>query len=96
MCQAHVFPQQAQYLDAARSKKAVSFLDRTTIPLVAAVADKSPPGPIIAICDEPLNAEALTGWKESEALGGDLTGIFNVRDQEGAPLPVKPWLESLR
>ena len=43
-----------QYLDAARSKKAVSFLDRTTIPLVAAVADKSPPGPIIAICDEPL------------------------------------------
>src|SRR5512136_1219267 len=43
-----------------------------------------------------LNAEALTGWKESEALGEDLTGIFNVRDQEGAPLPVKPWLESLR
>jgi PAS domain S-box-containing protein len=43
-----------------------------------------------------LNAEVLTGWKESEALGKDLNGIFNVRDQEGAPLPVKPWLESLR
>jgi PAS domain S-box-containing protein len=25
-----------------------------------------------------------------------LNDIFNVRDQEGAPLPVKPWLESLR
>jgi PAS domain S-box-containing protein len=43
-----------------------------------------------------LNAEVLTGWKESEALGKDLNDIFNVRDQEGAPLPVKPWLESLR
>jgi len=43
-----------------------------------------------------LNAEVLTGWKESEALGKDLSGIFNVRDSEGAPLPVKPWIESLR
>jgi PAS domain S-box-containing protein len=43
-----------------------------------------------------LNAEVLTGWKELEALGKDLNDIFNVRDQEGAPLPVKPWLESLR
>jgi hypothetical protein len=50
----------SEYLNAARSKKAVSFLDRTTIPLVAAVADQSPPGPIIAICDEPL--QTAIGW----------------------------------
>ena len=43
-----------------------------------------------------LNAEMLTGWKESEALGKDLDWIFNVREPEGAALPVKPWLESLR
>lgn len=50
----------SEYLLAARSKKAVSFLDRTTIPLVAAVADRSPPGPVIAICDEPL--QTAIGW----------------------------------
>ncbi len=43
-----------------------------------------------------LNAEVITGWKESEALGKDLNAIFNVKDPEGATLPVKPWLESLR
>jgi hypothetical protein len=43
-----------EYLDATRSGKAVSFLDRTTIPLVATVADEAPPGAVVAICDEPL------------------------------------------
>jgi hypothetical protein len=35
-----------------RTRKTVCFLDRTTIPLAHAV---TVPGPVIAICDEPLN-----------------------------------------
>lgn len=49
-----------EYRDATRSGKTVSFLDRTTIPLVATVADESPPGPVLAICDEPL--QTAIGW----------------------------------
>jgi hypothetical protein len=50
-----------EYLDATRSGKTVSFLDRTTIPLVANVADGgAPPGAVVAICDEPL--QTAVGW----------------------------------
>jgi len=40
--------------DAAHPRKTVVFLDRTTIPLAAEVADVTALGPVIAICDEPL------------------------------------------
>ena len=43
-----------------------------------------------------VNAEALSGWKESEALGKDLREIFSIRDSEGAALPGSPWLKSLQ
>jgi two-component system cell cycle sensor histidine kinase/response regulator CckA len=43
-----------------------------------------------------VNAEALSGWKESEALGKGLNEIFSIKDSEGAPLPDSPWLRSLR
>jgi hypothetical protein len=49
-----------EFRNATRSRKAVSFLDRTTIPLAATVADETNPGPVVAICDEPL--QTAIGW----------------------------------
>lgn len=49
-----------EYQAATRSGKTVSFLDRTTIPLVATLADDAHLGPVVAICDEPL--QTAVGW----------------------------------
>jgi hypothetical protein len=49
-----------EFQNATQSAKTVAFLDRTTIPLVATVADESPPGPVVALCDEPL--QTAIGW----------------------------------
>lgn len=49
-----------EYQAATRSGKTVSFLDRTTIPLVATVADGAPLGAVVAICDEPL--QTAVSW----------------------------------
>jgi hypothetical protein len=54
-----------EFCDAVRSRPTVAFLDRTTIPLVATVADTAPPGPVIAICDEPL--QTAIGWLSPHA-----------------------------
>ena len=43
-----------EYQAVACPGKTVSFLDHTTIPLVGTIADESPPGAVVAICDEPL------------------------------------------
>jgi PAS domain S-box-containing protein len=32
-------------------------------------------------------AEALTGWKETEAVGHDIAGVFSITDDQGKPLP---------
>jgi PAS domain S-box-containing protein len=32
-------------------------------------------------------AEALTGWKETEAAGHDIGGVFSLADDDGQPLP---------
>jgi hypothetical protein len=45
-----------EFQEATRSRKVVAFLDRSTLPLAAAVADQTPPAAAIAICDEPLHA----------------------------------------
>ena len=37
-----------------RGADKVAFLDRTTIPLAVPIPDIAPPGPVVAICDEPL------------------------------------------
>jgi hypothetical protein len=49
-----------EFQEATRSAKTVAFLDRTTIPLAATVVEESPPGPVVAICDEPL--QTAIGW----------------------------------
>src|SRR5690349_9149336 len=43
-----------EFQDATRSGNTVAFLDRTTIPLAAPVADATHAGPVVAVCDEPL------------------------------------------
>ena len=43
-----------EFLDATRDPKTISFLDRTTVAECADIANISLPGPVIAICDEPL------------------------------------------
>lgn len=49
-----------EYKDATKSQKTVSFLDRTTIPLVAPGNESGPPGAVIAVCDEPI--QTAIGW----------------------------------
>jgi hypothetical protein len=48
------------FLAANRDPMTVSFLDRTTIGIVAEVTHVSLPGPVVVICDEPL--QTAIGW----------------------------------
>ncbi len=48
------------FQEATRSRKTVAFLDRTTLPLAAPIADHAPPTAVVAICDEPL--QTAIGW----------------------------------
>ncbi|MDB4959932.1 MAG: response regulator receiver protein [Myxococcales bacterium] len=48
------------FLEATRDPKTISFLDNKTIEVVGAIAHVSLPGPIIAICNEPL--QTAIGW----------------------------------
>jgi len=43
-----------------------------------------------------LVAEALTGWKREDALGKDLTEVFNIIDEEQGALTENPAVEAIR
>jgi len=49
-----------EFLEAARDPRVVSFLDGTTIQTAASVTHVALPGPVIALCDEPL--PTAIGW----------------------------------
>ena len=53
------------FLDAMRDPKVVGFLDKTTLALVAESPDLALAGPVIVICDEPI--QTAIGWLQPYA-----------------------------
>jgi hypothetical protein len=53
-----------EFLEATRDPKTVSFLDRASMEIVGTVNHVSLPGPIITVCDEPL--QTAVGWLQPQ------------------------------
>ncbi len=93
-----------EFLDATRDPKTISFVDKTTLPVVAEIDHVTLPGPIIGICDESLQ-QAVT-WLQYPWLSNvisaamlehpmaeqHLENVIRTLTTEGSPR-LLDWLE---